>query len=82
LRPPKNSCSGPNDAFIDQAFLDVPDGTTSAGNPAVYISLPSKATARDDGLCFKVPAPGSGAYTLTMHESRSKANGSISFQVP
>lgn len=74
--------SGPNDAFIDQAFVDVPDGTTSAGNPAVYISLPSKATVRDNGLCFKVPAPGSGAYTLTMHESRSKANGSIPFQVP
>ena len=60
--------SGPSDGFIDQAFLDVPDGTTSAGNPAVYIPLASKATVRDNGLCFKVPAPGSGAYTLTMHE--------------
>lgn len=71
-----------NDGYIDQGFLDVPDGTTSAAFPAVYIALPSKATVRDIGLCFNVPAPGSGAYKLTLHESRSKANGSITFQVP
>lgn len=71
-----------NDGFIDQAFLDVPDGTTSAAFPAVYVPLPSKATVRDYSLCFNVPAPGSGAYKLTMHESRSKANGSIAFKVP
>jgi hypothetical protein len=70
------------DGFIDQAFVDVPDGTTAAGNPAVYVNLPAKGTVRDNGLCFNVPAPGSGAYKLTMHESRSKANGSISFQIP
>jgi hypothetical protein len=70
------------DAFIDQAFLNVPDGTTSAAFPAAFLALPSKATVRDNGLCFKVPSPGSGSYTLTMHESRSKANGSINFQIP
>lgn len=70
------------DGFIDQAFLDVPDGTTSAANPAAYITLASKATVRDSALCFSVPAPGSGTYKLTMHESRSKANGSITFKVP
>jgi hypothetical protein len=70
------------DGFIDQAFLDVPDGTSAAGNPAAYITLPVKGTVRDNGLCFNVPAPGSGAYKLTMHEGRSKANGSISFQIP
>ena len=64
------------------AFVDVPDGTTSATNPVVYLSLPSKATLREIGLCFNVPAPGSGTYKLTMHESRSKANGTITFQVP
>jgi hypothetical protein len=71
-----------NDGYIDQAFVDVPDGTTSAANPTVAIVVPSKATLRDVGLCFAVPAPGSGAYKLTMHESRSKANGSVPFQVP
>jgi hypothetical protein len=71
-----------NDGYIDQAFVDVPDGTTSAANPTVGIVVPSKATLRDVGLCFAVPAPGSGAYKLTMHESRSKANGSVPFQVP
>lgn len=71
-----------NDGYIDQGFVDVPDGTTSAANPAVYIALPSKATVRDNGLCFNVPAPGSGTYKLTLHEGRSKLNGSITFIVP
>lgn len=70
------------DGFIDKAFVKVPDGTTSAANPAVYIGVPSKGTVRDYALCFNVPAPASGAYTLTMHDSRSKKNGSIAFQVP
>ena len=71
-----------NDALIDQGFLLVPDRTTSASNPVVSIYLPAKGTIRTDGMCFDVPAPGSGSYKLTMHESRSKANGSMTFVLP
>jgi hypothetical protein len=71
-----------NDGFIDQGFVDVPDGTTQASNPGVSIYLPPKGTLRGNGMCFDVPAPGSGAYKLTMHESRSKKNGVISFVIP
>ena len=71
-----------NDAFIDQGFLLVPDGTTAASNPVVSIYLPSKATIRTAGMCFNVPARGTGSYKLTMHESRSKANGSMTFVIP
>lgn len=71
-----------NYAQVDQGFVTIPDGTTAISNPAVSISLPGKATLRDQGMCFAVPAPGSGTYKLTMHESRSKANGTITFQVP
>lgn len=76
-----NSESG-YDGFIDKAFVTVPDGTTSAALPAVYIGVPSKGTVRDYALCFNVPAPGSGAYKLTMHDSRARKNGAITFQVP
>lgn len=71
-----------NDAYIDQGFLLVPDGTTSASNPAVSISLPAKGTIRNSGMCFNVPAPGSGSYKLTLHEYRSKASGSMTFVIP
>ncbi len=71
-----------NDGFIDQGFVTVPDGTTQASNPSVSIYLAPKATLRGNGMCFDVPAPGSGAYTLTMHESRSKAKGSLAIHVP
>lgn len=71
-----------NLAYIDQGFLLVPDGTTSASNPAVFISVPSKGTVRNLGMCFNVPAPGSGSYKLTLHESRSKVNGSMAFVIP
>lgn len=71
-----------NDAFIDQGFLLAPDGTTSASNPTVSIYLPSKGTIRNLGMCFNVAVPGSGSYKLTMHESRSKANGSMTFVIP
>ena len=71
-----------NDGYIDQGYVVAPDGTTSAATPAVYIALPSKATLRDIGLCFNVAAPGKGAYKLTLHESRSKLEGSLAFQVP
>jgi hypothetical protein len=71
-----------NYAQIDQGYIAVPDGTTAVSNPAVGFSLGPKATLRDQGMCFAVPAPGSGSYTLTMHESRSKANGTLPFVVP
>ena len=71
-----------NDGYIDQGYVVAPDGTTSAANPTVYIALPSKATLRDIGLCFNVAAPAMGAYKLTLHESRSKLEGSLAFQVP
>ena len=71
-----------NYAQVDQGFVTIPDGTTAISNPAVSISLPGKATLRDQGMCFAVPAPASGTYKLTMHESRAKANGTISFVLP
>lgn len=76
-----NSESGAS-AFIDKAYLNVPDGTTSAAYPAMYLSVISKGTVRDASMCFSVPAPASGAYKLTMHELRSKKNGAITFQIP
>jgi hypothetical protein len=70
------------DGSIDLGFLDVPDGTSAAAVPAIYLYLGAKQTMRDVGLCFAVPAPGSGTYKLSLHESRSKATGTLSFQVP
>jgi hypothetical protein len=70
------------DGTIDQAFVTAPDGSTSASLPTVYLTLASKATVRDYGLCFAVPAPGSGAYKLSLHEYRSKLTASVPFQVP
>lgn len=70
------------DAFIDQAYVTVPDGTTAAAFPAMYLGVPSKGTVRDARMCFNVPASGSGTYKLTMHESRSKKSGSITFVIP
>jgi hypothetical protein len=69
-------------AFIDKAYLNVPDGTTSAAIPAMYVSVTGKGAVRDARMCFMVPAPASGAYELTMHELRAKKNGAITFQVP
>ena len=69
-------------AFIDKAYLNLPDGTTSAANPAMYVSVISKGAVRNARMCFSVPVPASGAYKLTMHELRSKKNGAITFQVP
>ena len=57
-----------NDAYMDQGFLLVPDGTTAASIPAVGYDVLAKGTVRNDGMCFDVPAPGSGSYKLTMHE--------------
>jgi hypothetical protein len=74
--------SATTDGSLDLGFLDVPDGTSAAALPAVYLYLGAKQTVRDYGLCFTVPAPGSGAYKLSLHESRSKATGVLSFQVP
>jgi hypothetical protein len=71
-----------NYASIDQGFVTVPDGTTSLSNPSVSLSLAGKATLRDQGMCFAVPAPAAGSYTLTLHEYRSKASGKLAFIVP
>jgi hypothetical protein len=71
-----------SDGYIDQGYVVAPDGTTSAATPAVYVVLPSKATLRDIGLCFNVAAPAKGAYKLRLHESRSKLEGSLAFQIP
>ena len=71
-----------SDGYIDQGYVVAPDGTTSAATPAVYMVVPSKATLRDIGLCFNVAAPAKGAYKLTLHESRSKVDGSLAFQIP
>jgi hypothetical protein len=71
-----------NYAQVDQGYVTVPDGTTTVSNPSVSLSLPVKGTLRDQGMCFAVPAPGSGTYKLTMHESRSKATGTLTFKVP
>jgi len=71
-----------NYAYIDQGFVLAPDATTSASNPAVSFSPPPRGTIRDLGMCFAVAAPGSGSYTLTMHESRSKASGTFKFVIP
>jgi hypothetical protein len=71
-----------NYAQVDQGYVTVPDGTTAISNPAVSISLAGKQTLRDQGMCFAVPAPASGSYKLTMHESRSKGTGSITFVLP
>ena len=71
-----------NYAYIDQGFVLAPDGTTSTSNPAASWSLAPKATVRTQGMCFLVAAPGSGSYTLTMHESRSKVSASTPIVVP
>lgn len=71
-----------NYAQVDQGYVTVPDGTTAISNPVVSLSLAGKQTLRDQGMCFAVPAPASGSYKLTMHESRSKASGSITFTLP
>jgi len=71
-----------NDALIDQGFLLVPDGTTAARNPTGGIYIPAKGTIRNDGMCFDVPAPGSGSYKLTLHEYRARASGSMTFVIP
>jgi hypothetical protein len=71
-----------NYAQIDQGFVLAPDHTTSASNPGASYSLPPKGTIRNLGMCFDVAAPGSGSYTLTMHESRSKVSASLVFVIP
>lgn len=71
-----------NYAYIDQGFVVAPDKTTAASNPAISLTLGPRATIRNQGVCFDVAAPGSGSYTLTMHESRSKLSASIPIVVP
>jgi hypothetical protein len=58
------------------------DGTKIVSNPPMSLSVPNGATIPDQGMCFAVPEPGSGAYTPKMHEYRSNATGSLHFLVP
>ncbi len=69
------------DALIDSGFVTAPDGTTGAGTPGVSVYMASKATVRGETLCFDVPAPGTGAYTLTLHETRAGKNATLKFTV-
>jgi hypothetical protein len=71
-----------NYASIDQGFVLTPDGTTAASNPAASYSLSPRATIRNLGMCFDVAAPGSGSYTLNMHEARSKTSAKLVFLIP
>jgi len=71
-----------NYAYIDQGFVLAPDGTTAISNPAASWTLAPKQTFRNQGVCFDVAAPGSGSYRLTMHDSRSKASGTLVIAVP
>ena len=56
-----------NYAQIDRGFLKLPDLTTQTSNPPIGLSIPNRATLRDEGICFAVPAPATGSYTLSMH---------------
>lgn len=69
------------DALIDSGFVLVPDGTTGASTPGVSVYMASKATVRGETLCFDVPAPGTGAYTVTLHETRAGKSASLKFTV-
>lgn len=69
-------------AQVDQGFVTIPDGTTAISNPVASMSLAGKQTLRDQGMCFAIPAPTAGSYKLSMHETRSKATGTITFQLP
>ncbi len=71
-----------NYAQIDQGYINIPDGTTAVSNPTAGWSLAPKATLRDQAMCFPIPAPGTGSYKLTMHESRSKGIGILPFVLP
>ena len=69
-------------AYIDQGYVLAPDHTTTISAPAASWTLSPKQTLRNQGMCFDVAAPGSGSYTLTMHDSHSKAFGKLVIAVP
>jgi len=69
-------------AYIDQGYVLAPDGTTAISNPTASWTLSPKQTLRNQGMCFDVAAPGSGSYTLTMHDSHSKTFGKLVIVVP
>jgi len=69
-------------ASIDQAFVVAPDTTSATSITGASWTLAPKQTLRDEGMCFEVAAPGSGSYTLTIHDSHSKAFGTLAIAVP
>ena len=69
-------------ANIDQGYVLAPDGTTAISALGTSWTLSPKQTLRNQGLCFDVAAPGSGSYTLTMHDSHSKSFGKLVIVVP
>lgn len=71
-----------NYAHIDQGYVVLGDGSRVASNPPMSLSLPNGATLPHQGMCFAVPEPASGTYTLKLHEYRSKATGSLTFVIP
>jgi hypothetical protein len=71
-----------NYGHTDQGYLVLADGTRVVSNPAMSLSMPNGATIPDQGMCFALAEPGSGAYTLKMHEYRSNATGSLKVLIP
>ena len=69
-------------AYIDQGYVLAPDGTTAISSLGASWTLSPKQTVRNQSLCFDVAAPGSGSYTLTMHDSHSKTFGKLVIVVP
>jgi len=69
------------DALIDSGFVTVPDGTTGASTPGVSVYMASTATVRGESICFDVPAPGTGAYTMTLHETRAAKSVTLKFTI-
>ncbi len=69
-------------AYIDQGFVVAPDTTSATSITGASWTLAPKQTLRNQGMCFDVAAPGSGSYTLTMHDSHSKTFGKLVIVVP
>jgi len=71
-----------NYAQMDQAYLVLADGSKVQSIPGMSLSVPNGATIPNQGVCFAVPEPGSGTFTLKLHEYRSKATGSLQLVIP
>jgi hypothetical protein len=71
-----------NYGHTDQGYLVLADGTKVVSDPAMSLSIPNGATIHDQGMCFALAEPGSGAFTLKIHEYRSNATGSLKVLIP